>query len=144
VERLAVVVRVEDDGASCARRDDLAEYDGWSAGDLHEARLHAALLEQGHHGCGVPADVRLIARQVGNGKEFLELAEDGLLVALPPAARGGCSGILRGLGEELGCQTASDQRETQMRPTLPPCGRRFETSPSRDLCPWRRASSARR
>jgi hypothetical protein len=99
VERLAIVVRVEDDGAGGAGSGQVAEDHGVGAGDAHQFGLHAALFEHARDGLGVALDVVAVAGDVGDGEQGEEFVDDGAFVLLPPLAGGARGGvILRGGG----------------------------------------------
>jgi hypothetical protein len=85
--RLAVVVGVEHHGAPRPRRAQLAVHGGRAAGRaLEQPQRDAAPGERGHDGVGVAADVRRVARHVGQGEEGGELAQHLVVVPGAPGA----------------------------------------------------------
>ena len=97
IDRLPVVVRVQDDGAPRAARRQLAVDRRRSAGRLQQPRLQPALAEQAQQVLRVALDVGPVRGQVRDGHEPGQLADDlrlrallvpiDLLARLPPRLR---------------------------------------------------------
>ncbi len=92
-------MRVEHDRPPRAGRGELAVDGGRTARRLQQSRREAAALQHGTEVIGVPPDERRVARQVGNGEQPGELADDLVVVCLTirahPLAHGARIGGLR-------------------------------------------------
>ena len=91
VDRLAIVVRVEHDGARGAGRAELAVHSGRPAVALEGARAHAAAAKQLDHGRGISANVHAVRRHVRYREQLGELARDVRFVRLAVFPRRGAS-----------------------------------------------------
>ena len=87
VDRLAVVVRVETDGARRARRTDLRDDHRVAARHRHELRGEAARLDHLRDQLRVPLDIGLVARNVWHREQRDELVDNRALVLLAPQSR---------------------------------------------------------
>ena len=80
VGRLAVVVRVEDHRARGAGRGEFGEDDRPALRNLEEPHAEASPLKHRLEPIGVPADVGLVRRDVGNRQQVDKFLDDRLLV----------------------------------------------------------------
>src|SRR6185295_16663665 len=69
IERLAIVVSVENEGAGCAGRFDFAEDHRVATWYAHQSGGDTALLHHRGDGLGVALDVRAVGSDVGDGEQ---------------------------------------------------------------------------
>ena len=108
-DRLAVVVRVEHHRARGAGRGEFGEDDRSALRNVEEPHAEAAPLEHGLEPIGVPADVGLVRRDIGNRQQVDEFLDDRLLVR--HTVRANRCGDIRGGWRALRRPEAGDRRE---------------------------------
>ena len=93
IDRLAIVVRVHDDGACRARRAKLSVDGRRRARCLELVRGDPATREHRDERVGIAPDGHAVRREVGNREEGRQLAEHGGLVPGAPVANGSGDGV---------------------------------------------------
>ena len=86
IDRLPIVMRVKRDRSFRIRGGKIGDHDGRSAFHRQEFHGEATLLAQSSDCFGVALNVRLVVREVRDGKQLGELGENLFLVSNAPGA----------------------------------------------------------
>ena len=126
VDRLAIVVDIEEDSLGCARLI-LFGVDQRIAGGFEQFGFHAMALKHGADEFGVAADVGAVGPDIGDGEQFCEFRHDLRLVRGGEALNGG---PILGASECGGTEEQRDSHTVTIAKSGSPARRRAGHGPA--------------